>query len=219
MAKDRMDRQERKDLKGPDEFITATTDVVTWAQRNSRSVLLGVGGAVVVFLGLGFYFTNQAAQRRDANADLAAALATYRAGQFTEAAAALDRVSAEWNDSAIAPLAEVLAANSRLREGDAGAAITALSAVEVSRLPEHMRQQRDLAWATALEETGEYAAAAGKYAEAVSAGGPYTADALLGEARTRARNGETDRAAELYRKALADFPTRMNRSFIEGQIG
>jgi tetratricopeptide (TPR) repeat protein len=216
MAKDRMDR---KELKAPDEFITATTDAFTWAQKHLRTVLLGVGVAAALFLGAGFYYSHQAAQRRDANADLAAALATYRAGQFAEAAESFDRVADRWEGLSVAPLAAVLTANSRVRAGEAPAAIEILSEVPEDALPVDLRQQRAIAWATALEAEADWAAAATKYAEAAATGGPYTADAVVGEARVRARLGEKDRAAELYRKGLSDFPDRLNKAFIESQLG
>jgi len=219
MAKDRMDREERKELRGPDEFITATTGVFTWAQSNSRAVLAVVGVAGAVFLGAGFYYSQQAAQRRDANADLAAALATYREGDYAAAAESFDRVAEQWKGASVAPLAAVLTANSRVRAEDPKGAIEMLTSIGADELPAHLRQQHALAWATALEVQDDWAGAATKYAEASAAEGPYTADAMVGEARMRARLGEADRSAELYRKALSDFPDRLNKAFVEGQIG
>lgn len=216
MAKDRMDR---KELRAPDEFIVATTGVVTWAQKNGRTVLAGVAVAVAVFFAVGIYLSSQAAQRRDANADLAAAMATYREGDFEAAAGSFDGVAERWRGTTVGPLAAILSANSQLRAGDTKAAIETLSGIDEKLLPAHLRQQRDMIWASALEASADWQQAAAKYAVAAGVQGPYSAEALVGEARTRARAGEGERANELYRRALNDFPTQINRSFIEAQLG
>ncbi len=218
MSKSRMGRQERKELRGPDEFITTATSVVEWAKANSRMVVAAALGVATVVIAVGAYNSYQAAQVREANADLASALDAYRGGEYAEAATALSDL-AKRNTAAVAPLAAIVAANSRLRAGDADAAITALAALDRNSLPPYLRQQAEMAWGNALEAKGDLAAAATKYASAAASTGPYTGDAIVAQARISSKSGDEAAAASLYKKALDEFPKRSDRLLLEGRDG
>ena len=219
MAKDRMDRKDRKELRQPDEFVTATAGAVEWAQKNSSTVMLIVGGLVAVFLGVGFYQSYEAAQLRDSNADLASALATYRGGEPQSAAVELSEVASKWPDTPVANLAAVLAAHSLLRAGDNDAAIAALSALDTEALPPYLRQQRDFAWASALASKKEWETAANKYAESAAIQGPYTGDSLVGQARALENAGMTERAKEIYQKVVSEYPDRIDKDLLATKAG
>lgn len=208
---------DRKDLRAPDEFVVATTSMFQWVQENSRTMLAVAGAIVVVLAGIGLYLNGQATQRREANAELSAALATLRDGQFQQAAAAFDDVAAQWQASEVGRIAALLAASGKLRGGDTAAALKTLGGIDSTGLAPALRQQRDVLWAAALEANGEWKEAAARYAAASATTGPFTPDAIVGEARCWGRAGERERSAELYRKALADFPERVNQAFIEAQ--
>ncbi len=218
MSKDRMDREERKQLRGPDEFITTATSFVEWAKANSRTVITAAIGLAAVVIGVGAYNSYQAAQVREANADLASALDTYRGGEYAEAATALSDL-AKRDGAAVAPLAAIVAANSRLRAGDADAAISALAELDRDSLPPYLRQQAEIAWGNALEAKGDLAAAATKYASAASSAGPFTGDAMVAQARVSSKNGDEAAAALLYKKVLDEFPERSDRLLLEGRAG
>lgn len=219
MAKDRMDREERKHLRDPDEFITKTATLVDWTRANSRTATAAIAIVVALLLGIGFFNSYRNAQRRDANADFASGIDQFRGGDYGAAAADLADVAGKWSDSTIAPLAAVLAANSELRAGNADAAIEDLQKLDNAGLPEYLRQQRDLAWASSLEAKGDWAGAAEKYAAAAAASGPYRGEALIGEARVRARNGDVEAARSLYQKVVAEFPERMDKDFLAAKAG
>ena len=214
MAKDRMDREERKQLRAPDEFVTRTTSLIEWVRDNSRTVAISLAGVMAVLLGIGFFNSHQNAQRREANADLAGGLDEFRGGEYAEAATHLEQVAGQWRDSTVAPLAAILAANSELRAGNAEAAIERLQSVDAGELPSYLRQQRDLAWGSALEAQKNWSGAAEKYAAAAAAAGPYRGESLIGEARVRAAAGEADRARELYQRVMVEFPDRMDKEFL-----
>ena len=59
-----------------------------------------------------------------------------------------------------------------------------------------------------------HAAAAGKYKEAAAVSGPYTVEAILGEARTRDLGGQGDSARALYKQAYEQFPDVPDREVI-----
>ncbi len=216
MAKDRMDREERKQLRGPDEFVTTATSIVEWAQANLKTVIMVAAALVAVFLGVGVYNSYQNAQRREANADLAGGLDAFRGGDFTDASAALADV-AKRTESAVAPIAAVVAADSALRAGDPDTAIATLSGLQQSALPPYLRQQAQVTWGNSLEAKGDLEGAAAKYAAAAANVGPYTAEALIAQARIRTRNGDTAGAADIYQKVLDEFPDRNDRLFLESR--
>ena len=216
MAKDRMDR---KELRQPDEFVTATTGALEWARKHANTVLAVAGGLLAILLGIGFYNSQQAARLHDSNSDLSSGLASFRSEDFAVASTQLDQVATQWKSEAVGPLAGVMAANSRLRAGDADGAIAALGALDDAGLPHYIRQQRALVWASALEAKGDWAAAAAKYAEAAAVEGPYSGEALVGEARSRARNGDTDAAAKLYRRIVEEYPDRPDSKLLSAKLG
>lgn len=219
MAKDRMDREERKQLRAPDEFVTTTTNVIEWASKNSRTVAIAAGAVVAVLLAVGFFSSHQNAQRREANADLAAGIDDFRGGEYAAAASELDQVARQWNESAVAPLAALMAANSELRAGKPDTAIETVQALAADELPSYLRQQRDLVLGAALEAKKDWAGAAERYAAAAAADGPYRGEAMIGEARVRAAAGEADRARELYQRVMVEFPERMDREFLASKAG
>ncbi len=210
---------DRKELRQPDQFITGTTSAVEWARKHGKTVAMGVGAAVAILLGIGFFNSYQAAQKRESNADLASALASFRAGDFEAAKTQLEAVSTQWSDLSIGPLAAVLAGSSALRSGDADEALEALGGVPTADLPPYLKQQRDFVLGAASEAKGDWAAAIEKYAAAAAADGPYTGDALVAQARSKAEAGDSGAAAIIYKKVLDEFPKRFDRDLISAQAG
>jgi hypothetical protein len=213
-------RLRRKDLKRPDEFVTATRKAIVWG-REHQTVLTWVGGAAVAAIALvGILAAYRAARERDANADLARAMALLGADQFAAASTELKEVSTRWSDTQVGPLARLLAANAALSNGDADGAIAELVALEpnASALPPYLHQQMLFVWGAALEGKQQWVDAAVKYQAAAAQNGPYTSDAMVSEARTRERAGETDRAKELYRQVYDQFPDLPDRDRIGAKV-
>lgn len=213
-------RLRRKDLKQPDEFITLSRQALAWGREHRQLVTWGGAALVAVIAVVGITSAYRVARVRDANADLSRAMNALGSGQFAAAASELKGVSDRWAETSVAPLARLLAANAALRAGDADTAIAELTALEPSApaLPGYLQQQRLLALGSALEMKEQWLDAAAKYQAAVALTGPYTGEAVLGEARTRDRAGEGDRARELYRQAYDQFPDLPNRELIATKI-
>ena len=211
MAKDRMDSKHRKQLRRPDEFITTTRRIVEWTRQNSTTAIAVTGGAVALLLAIGFYGSFQDSQGRESNADLASGIATFSAGEFGRAAAQFAKATEQWSDTHVAGIARLLEADSKLRTGDAEGAIEALRGLDPAGLPFYLRQQSKFVWAGALEQQKKWSEAADRYAAAAASEGPYTGDALVGEARCRANAGEVERARELYRTVVEQYPDRYDK--------
>lgn len=214
-------RLSRKDIKHPDEFITQSAHAFGWAQHHQKGVAVAGIFAVLLLLGLGIVTAYRSAQQRDANADLARAMAKLQSNDFVAAAAELTNVSGRWSGSPVGSVAAIMAISTSVRAGDADKALAALSAVQAQadRLPPYLRQQAYVAWGAALEAKQQWAEAAGRYREAGGISGPYNGEALLGEARAREQAGETEKARELYRQAFEQYPDLPSRDLLGAKIG
>lgn len=209
-------RMSRKDLKQPDEFLTLSRQAVAWGRGHQQLVIGGAIGVAVLVAVLGIATAYSAAQRRDANADLAQALAKLSASDFVGATTELTTVADRWSGTKVGPIARLLAADSALREGEADKAIGILSSLQPasSSLPPYLQQQLLFVWGAALESKQQWADAATRYKDAATIAGPYTGDAVVGEARSREQAGEIDKAQELYRQAYEQFPDLPGREFL-----
>ncbi len=211
-------RQTRKELKQPDAVHTLAGQAVEWS-RTHQQIAIGLGvGAVVVLGAILLISANRTTQRRDSNADLARAMATMDGNNYAAAATALSEVSTRWNGTAVGPLASLLAADSALRAGEADKAVAALAAIDASSLPAYLQQQRLLVWGAALENKQQWADAAAKYKEAALISGPYTGDAVVGQARSQEHAGDAAASKDLYRQAYDQFPDLPSRDLLASKF-
>jgi hypothetical protein len=218
MAKTRI---RRKDLKRPDEFVTLSARAIVKLREHGRAVAWAGGAAILLLTGVGGAMALRSAKLRDANADLGRAMATLRGGAGSEAAVELAKVSERWGSTPVAKLAELLEAHEQLRLGSPQTTIELLQGLEVhaAELPPFLQQQMLCAWGAALETQKDWTGAASRYRQAASRGGPYTATAIVGEARVLELSGDKAAAAELYRKAYNEFPELPSRQRIASKVG
>jgi hypothetical protein len=212
-------RLRRKDIKQPDEFITLTGQALSWARQHQQWAIGGGGALVAILLAIAIATAYRGSRERDANADLARALAKLGSNDAA-AATELIAVSNRWDGTGVAPVAALLGANAAISAGDSDQAIGELTRLQgqSASLPPYLQQQILVAWGSALEGKKQWLDAAAKYKEAAALSGPYTGDAVLGEARTRELGGEGDRARELYRQAYDQFPDLPDRELIATKI-
>jgi len=210
---------QRKELKRPDAFVTTGRRWLEWSvthQRNLAFVAAGLAVVVLLAAGVNRY---QKTQVRQANEDLAAALMLYKDEQWGEAATRLREVADRWGDIGVALTSRFYAAQADLEAGNLDGAREAFEQLSTkSGVPTYLRQQALFGLGFIAAQGGDDAVAATKYAEATAVGGPYTAAALLGEGRARVALGETDKAKEIYRRYLSDFPNSPERTAVEGLL-
>lgn len=218
MAKTRI---RRKDLKKPDEFVTQTGKALEWISAHYQLAAAVGGGLLLVGAAIGVASAFRSAKIRDANADLALAMASLRGSDLSNAATSLTNAAQRWDSTPIAELASLLAANTEIRLGQNDNAIKRLSELlskSGNELPSYLKQQALVAWGAALEEKSDWTTAAAKYQAAAEISGPYTAQAVLHEARAREQLGEKERATELYRKLYDQFPEFPDREIVRSKI-
>ncbi len=217
----------RKDLKGPDEFLSAFSRAVEWTRENRAMVLAGVVAIVLVFggvLGTQAYFRweeNKAAR------DLWPHL--NRAREFMQAPGAADAEKLARMEQFLTAYVNVhpgakasvyaryylgciafLRGDYGLSEGQFRAALQTGKAEEI--MPYLLRK----GLAQALEAKGDYPGAAAAYRDAASvAGGALKIQAQIGQARTTELAGRKPEAVALYRQILAESTDQQVKEFIE----
>lgn len=200
-------RFRRKDIKRPDEFVTQGRAFLRWALENGRVLSYSAGGAVALALVIAGVFAVRGARVRQANEDLSRALADFRAGRYDQAAIQLAEVSNRWQATVAGRIAGLYAASADLKANNLDAATSLLQEPHGAHdWPPYLRQQAAIALGFAAERKGDAASAATRYAEAGSIEGPFTAVAIIGEARNREQAGEKNKARELYERFIREFP-------------
>lgn len=203
-------RLTKKQLKH-DKFLEAIYAAWAYAQDNIGVV---IGGAValiaIVVLGVrvggsvGGPHGNPEAERA-----LSAARTQFLTGQGEAATAALEDVRRRYGSSAAGKEATLLLANSLYQAGDYARALTVFQ--DFLRKPLHDDLTRDnarLAIAACREETGDLAGASEGYREIwdTAFNPALRVQAAMAAARCERAQGQTDRAAALYRSVVADYP-------------
>ena len=211
MARQRMTR---KELKQPDQFISATGQVLGWIRDHTRYILYGVLGVVVV-IGLLIGWSSWQRQRQQRAAVLLqqaiklieTASEAERVANTSEAIEHLQVITQRYGSTPSGAQAYWHLGHLYFDQGDTTAALTAYEQAR-QRLPRQQHIHRAL---TTLN-MAYVQAAAGACDEAIPSfeavrQSPVTwlyGEAYLGIGRCHERNGAPDQAIAIYDQALAD---------------
>ncbi len=220
-------RYTRKDLKSPDEFISAFSRTVSWLRENTMKV--GAGIAVVVVL-LGGVFGTRAYMRWQENKamqdlwphlnrarDLLQAPTAADAGQLSQLEQFLRyHVSMHPGGASSVYALYYLGSIAFLRGDYDQSAAQFRAAIATGKDVDLMRFLDRQGLAEALEARKDFGAASEAYRDAA---GAATSDlrlqALLGQARTVSLAGRKQEAATLYRGILSENPGPRTKEFVE----
>ncbi len=211
-------RLTRKEIKEPDKFLVLTQRTIEFA-RERRSLIVAALAAVVALLlisaGWKFY---RSRQQVEAAVHFNEAISFYRAEQYKQAVAALEKVKGyRW--SQFAPLAYLYEANSFLALKDFDKAFASAQRFVSATEPSSLYRQLGLVTLAYVEELkGACTSAVQNYAEAANIAGPYKDRALLGKGRCSAQMKDTKAALAAYRQFLSENPGSSNASFVTLQI-
>jgi len=217
----------RKDLKGPDEFISAFGRAIDWAGDNRARVLAAAVGVlllVAAVFGAQFYFRWE---ENKATRDLWPHL--NRAREFLQSPA-----NAE--EEKLARLESFLTAHVNTYPGTVAAvyaryylgsiaflrgnydlsATNFRAAIQSGKMNEVMPFLLREGLAQALEAKGDFAAASEAYRDAAGvASGDLKTQAMMGQARTMSLSGRKSEAVGLYRTILSGNPDPQTKEFVE----
>jgi len=217
----------RRDLKGPDEFISTFGRTVAWCKENSSKVATGaVGIAVIVALVLGTRWYLQWEENKSAR-DLWPTL--ERAQEILRAPTAADpsqvaaaerflqgHVGRHPNTRATVYSLYYLGTIAFSR-GNYDLAITQFRAgIATGKEAGIMRYLLRQGIATSLDAKGDFAAAAAAYRDAGAVADPeMKSQSRMGEARVLGLSGKNTEAAALYRLILKETPETPLRDLAE----
>jgi len=217
----------RKDLKGPDEFLSAFGRTVDWTKENRAKVLAGALGVLLLLVGV---FGAQAYFRWEENK------ATRELWPHLNRARELLQAPTAADGEKLARLEQFLTAHVNMHPGTEAAVYAryylgsiaflrgnyALSeanfraAIQTGKAQEVMPFLLRKGLAQALEAKGDHAAAAGAYRDAAAAAiGALKAQAQLGQARTTELAGKKQEAVALYRQILTEASDPRMKEFVE----
>lgn len=227
-------RYTRKDLKGPDEFISTFGQIVAWSRENQLKIMAGilvVIGAVVLVLGGRAYFQWR---DRQAAAEIWPYLKQARAMMETPGGASPGTIgSMERTISALvskhkgtntALFAQYYLGNIAFGRGDfeASASMYSEAIKKAGRKDRLVVFLLSTGLGSSLEASGDYAGAAEAYGKAADAMGSTDLSlrtiAQLDKARVLELADKKSEAVALYRRILEENPESTQKSLIEIKI-
>jgi hypothetical protein len=208
----------RKDLRRPDEFVTGTAKALEYAQTHQRTVAW-IGAVIVGLILLAVAFSSFRHQRwQQANANLARGMALFNENKLPEAIKAFDEMASQpSNPENFVEIARLYSAQAQLKQGEFARAVAAFDAAQ-GGVDGFLEQRAVVNHAFALEGNQQFAEAAATFHNAARAGGPYTAVAVLGEARNWDRSGDAAKAKEAYQKYVSDYPDAPEKAVAEARL-
>ena len=217
----------RKDLKGPDEFMTTLGRGVAWAKENRTKLVIAVAAIAVVLAGVVGTATYLRWEEEKATETLWPHL--NRAREYLQAPTAADaeklaRVE-QFLESHVKTHPKTKAALYARYYLGSIAYMRGNFDVSVERFRETLaeaKDQRDMAYlvriglAQALEAKGDMTNAAAAYRDAAEAtSGALKAEARMGQARALLLQGHREDAAAIYRAVIAENPDSPQKELAE----
>ena len=217
----------RKDLKGPDEFLSAFGRAIEWTKENRSAVLAVALGVLVLFggvFGAQAYFSweeNKATRDLWPHLNRAREVMQAPTAADAEKLSNLERILTthvkEHPKTTAAVYAMYYLGNIAFIQGNYGMSEAHFrAAIQAGKLGEIMPFLLRKGLAQALEAKGDFAAATDAYRDAASvAGGELRVQAQIGQARTMDIAGRKQEAAALLGQILMETTDAGTKEFIE----
>ena len=212
-------RLRRKDLRGPDEFVTATNQVTTWATTHQTTLVAACAVVVVLAAGAIGWARYAASQVAAASRDFHAARVTFDAAKFAEAAPQFAALTDAYPQTTFGRLAIMYRGHALVRQGDAAGGIAAYEEFLATKPPaDYVRQEALVALGHAREAKGDASGALTAYTDATQIDGPFRGEARLGAARLEEAAGRPEKAQALYAAAVEDVTDGPLKDFIASKL-
>ncbi len=226
MAKKRVTRKQL--LKEPDEFITTTGKLLSWARENTRQLLVACGlflGVLILIASYGYY-----QQKRSNTAEQLynQAMAKYQtAGGEKDPAAALaavqpdlERLTGEYGGQPAGKLGRLMYGNFSLAAQARDEAVKIyLAALEDFGSDASLANFIRNGLGAAYSQKGEFQAAIEHYEKIVSGSSQVLKDsALFHLGRLYEAMGQSDKSREAYRQLSTEFPDSMFTELVKTKI-
>lgn len=192
----------RKDLRGPDELTTLTSQATDWLGGHQGLLIAVAVTVVVVALGAVVFARYRVSQRDAAAAAFQSAHQTFESGKFAEAAASFAALADEHPGTPFGNLARLYRAHALARQPDPAAAAAAYDEY-LSHGPAspYLRQEALVGLGHVKEAADDPGEALEAYVHATELDGPYRVEAMLGAARLDEAEGHPEEARTIYAEA------------------
>lgn len=204
----------RKDLKQPDEFMTAAFTVENFVEHHLRKVLAGVVTVLIVAAAAFLIYQHQVTVHQEAAEQFYHGFSALQAKDYTGAEQKFNALIAEHPSSEPASLARFYLGMSYLASGDLPRSREQLEKYTQSAAPQSMREMALVDLGVVYEQMGKYAKAAETYQEAGDLKGPASNDARIAAARALQLDGKRDEAVAAYQNFLKDNPYAPQRDTV-----
>jgi hypothetical protein len=220
-------RYTRKDLKGPDEFISAFGRAAEWARENRAKVLAAAGVVTLLVAGVLGVQAYLRWEESKANSELWPHMNKAREVLLSPSTADRDKLagleqflSAHINKhpgtAASVYARYYLAGIAFIRGNYDGSAAQYRAAIDAGKAEGIMPFLLRTGLAQALEAKGDFAGASERYREAAAvAAGELRTQAQMGEARVLHLSGKKKESAALYRQILTSASDPRTRELVE----
>ncbi len=196
----------QKELRQPDEFVTATARVVEWGRENQTTVQYAAVGLVVLLLaiaGVGWWTSSRDAR---ANREFYSAIELYKAEQWGESFEGFRALAEDLGSTDYGRLATLYAGRAALKLDKPAEAIPFYLEYLDGSPPVALAQLAHLNLGRALSSTGDVEGARTQLQTALELEGPARPEATFELARVEQTAGNNERALELYGNYLEDNP-------------
>jgi predicted negative regulator of RcsB-dependent stress response len=196
----------RKDLRQPDQFITATGKLLDLVSRHRTAVWVTLAAILAVGVsGAGWSVYRNRQERRAAH-EYTLALKAYQSGKLQDALIAFEKV-ATYGSTEYGRYALLYQANAHLGLKEYEKAVPLLERFAAQEKKDVFLQQLSLmSLANAQESSGHPREAATSYSQAYGIDGYMKEEALLGKGRVEMLAGDYKSALATYQEFLKSFP-------------
>ncbi len=204
----------RKDLKQPDEFMTAAFTVENFVEHHLNKVISGAIAVLVLAAALFLIYQHVISVKKEAAEQLYEAFSALNSKDYKGAEQKFDTLIAQHPSSSAAGLARFYLGIAYFNSGDLAHARQALESYTENEAPDSLRELALMDLGVVYEQMGEYAKAARTYGRAAALNGPESNDARVAVARVLQLDGKRDAAISAYQDFLKANPYAPQRDAV-----
>ncbi|MDG2305630.1 MAG: tetratricopeptide repeat protein [Candidatus Binatia bacterium] len=208
----------QKELKQPDEFVTASGKVVQWAKENQSTVQYGAIGLVALLILISLAGWWNSSRNASANQQFYSAIELYQADQWQEAYDGFSALAGSLGGTDYGRLATLYAGRAALQLDKPDEAIKFYKEYLGGSTTVSLEQLARLNLGRALAKKGDTAGAKSELDSALSLSGPAKPEVTLELAAVEESVGAKDRALDLYAAYLNDNPQAPAKEFARARI-
>jgi TolA-binding protein len=204
----------RKDLKQPDEFMTAAFTVESFVEHHLQKVIVGIVAIVLVALAAFLIYSHQVSVHEQAAEEFYQGFTALQAKDYKGAEQKFNALISGHPSSEPAGLARFYLGVAYLNTGDLPRAQREFERFTQSAAPQSIRELALLDLGVVYEQMKQYAKAAAAYRDAANLKGPASNDARLAAARVLQLDGKRAAAIAAYQDFLKDNPYAPQRDTV-----